>query len=98
MPGRAENIISTTAGLTLDVAINLPRGLHSRPSAKLAQAARQFEAEIRLLTADGEVDAKSMLDILSLALQRNDQVRILARGPQAREALLALAAILEGDD
>lgn len=88
------SIINTDSGLALDVTIRLPKGLHSRPSAKLAQIARQFDADIHLLASDGEVDAKSMLDVLSLALQMNDSVRILAKGPQAPEALREIGNFL----
>lgn len=88
------SIINTDRGLALDVTIRLPKGLHSRPSAKLAQIARQFDADIHLLASDGEVDAKSMLDVLSLALQMNDSVRILAKGPQAPEALREIGNFL----
>lgn len=90
------DIIETERGLSLDVLIRLPHGLHSRPSARLAQAARQFDSDILLINQEAEVDAKSMLDVLSLALKRNDRVCILARGPDARAAVLALQKILSG--
>ena len=54
---------------------------------------------LRILTADlpgtGEADAKSMLDILSLALAENAVFTIKAEGPDAGEALEALQAFLE---
>lgn len=87
-------ITTTSAGLTADVTIGLPHGLHSRPSAKVAQAARNYDADIQLIAENGEVSAKSMLDLLSLALQANDPVRICASGPQAKEALLEIARLL----
>lgn len=87
-------IIDTERGLALDVTISLPHGLHSRPSARLAQAARQYAADILLINQEAEVDAKSMLDVLSLALKKNDNVRILAKGPGSRDALLELRKIL----
>lgn len=90
-------IIETERGLAADVVIRLPHGLHSRPSAKLAQIARKYEAHIHLIANNGEVDAKSTLDILSLALQANDKARLLAKGPDAAPALRELAAMLAGD-
>lgn len=86
--------IKTDAGLAIDVTIRLPNGLHSRPSARLAQTARQFVSDVFLVGQEGEVDAKSMLDILSLALKTNDCVRVVANGPDASEALLAVQKIL----
>ena len=91
-----DDIFQTDSGYALDLAIRLPKGLHSRPSARLAQTAREFDARILLIADEGEVDAKSMLDVLSLALQRDDKVRIFAAGPEAKEAIKAIAALLEG--
>lgn len=87
-------IIVTPSGLATEVRVGLAHGVHSRPSARLAQAARSFDAHISLATEDGEVDASSMLDILSLAIPAGASVRILASGPQAREALCELARLL----
>ena len=80
--------------LTSHITIRLPRGLHARPSARVAQLARTFDADIQIISDNGEVDAKSMLDILSLALKHNDHITLLARGPQAKEALDRLGALL----
>lgn len=87
----------TERGLMADFTLKLPYALHSRPAAKLAQTARQFDANIRLIGENGEVDAKSMLDLLSLAPQRNERLSLLANGPDAREALVALLEILTSD-
>lgn len=89
-----SRIMKTPAGLALDLTITLPHGLHSRPSARAAQAARKYDADIWLIGEEGEVDAKSMLEILSLALKCNDKIRILARGPQAADAIRELYRLL----
>lgn len=88
------NPLNTEHGLLLDITVRLPHGLHSRPSARLAQLAREYDASVLLIAPNGEVDAKSTLDLLSLALQTNDHVKILSSGPQAREALFAVARLL----
>lgn len=84
-------IFHNPRGEYVKVALALPRGLHARPSAKLAQLARSFRASISLITENGEVNAKSMLDILSLAAQKNDQLIIMAKGEDATEALTRIA-------
>lgn len=88
------NIIETDRGMMVDLVLALPHGLHSRPSARLAQTARKYKANIRLIGETGEVDAKSMLDILSLAPQNNSHIQLLANGPDAREALADIFALL----
>ncbi len=88
------DFIETERGLAVDLVITLPHGLHSRPSAKVAQLARDYDADVELISEEGEVDAKSMLDILSLALKNHARLRLRARGSQAREALTAIAGVL----
>lgn len=89
------NILESSRGLSLQVRISLKDGLHTRPAARLAQTAQQFKANILLKSDSGEVDAKSLLDILSLAPPPNALLTLLANGTDAREALVAMAQLLE---
>lgn len=84
----------TPRGLALDLTLNLPLGLHARPAAKMAREAQKYASEIRLVTDAGEADAKSMLDILSLAPSPNTRIMILANGPDARDSIYGLVKIL----
>ena len=43
-------------------------GLHARPAARLAKEMQRFASSVAIVADTGEADAKSMLDILSLAL------------------------------
>lgn len=87
----------TSRGLAVDFTLKLPSSLHSRPAAKLAQTAREFVSDIRLIGETGEVDVKSMLDILSLAPERDATLTLLARGSDAEQALDALLTLLTCD-
>ena len=89
----AHSIRETPRGLALNLILNLRGGLHSRPAARLARAARQYAADIRCITETGEADAKSMLDLLSLAPPAHAQILLLANGDDARAALLDLGAV-----
>lgn len=92
------NITQTDRGLALDCMLDAPHALHARPAARIAQTAREFKANILIIADTGEADAKSMLDILSLAPQPNTKLRLLADGPDAREALLAIYNSLPGNE
>lgn len=68
-------------------------GLHARPAANLVKAAQGFKSEITLRSGSRSANAKSILDILSLAANRNAELTLECRGedaPQAGEALLKL--------
>lgn len=86
-------IEETPRGLTLRVMLRLRSGLHARPAARLAQEAQRFASDILLICDNGEADAKSMLDVLSLMPAPDDELMLLADGPDAREALQALAEL-----
>jgi phosphocarrier protein len=65
-------------------------GLHARPAARLAQAAQQFDAEITLEYEGMTVDAKSILDILSLAAGQGASLTLRCQGKDAARAAEAI--------
>lgn len=68
-----------------------PNGLHARPAADFVTLASTFDARI---VANGK-DATSLLGVMSLGLDRGDEVVLSATGPQATEAVDRLAALVE---
>ncbi|MCE1255195.1 MAG: phosphoenolpyruvate--protein phosphotransferase, partial [Anaerolineae bacterium] len=73
-------------------------GLHARPAARFIKTASSFDANITVLnqtTGKGPVSAKSLNALATLGAIENHQILISASGPQAGEALSALAALVE---
>ncbi|SMP68849.1 phosphocarrier protein [Desulfonatronum zhilinae] len=62
-------------------------GLHARPAARLAREAQKYSSRITLLSQEQEVDAKSILDLLTLALGPGCAVELKAQGEDAQSAL-----------
>jgi phosphocarrier protein HPr len=71
-------------------------GLHARPAAKLVQTASRFECDIKIRRGDLTVDGKSIMGVLFLGAALGVEIEIEARGPDAAEALDALAALVNG--
>ena len=69
-------------------------GLHARPAAVLANLAKKFKADIRLRRGDDLANAKSVVSIMGLEIGYGDKVNLVARGPDADEAIAALARAL----
>lgn len=70
------------------------RGLHARASAKFVKLAGGFDAEI-LVTRDGQsVDARSIMGLMMLAAGPGSEIEISAEGPEAAEAVSALAELV----
>jgi phosphotransferase system HPr (HPr) family protein len=76
------------------VAVANREGLHLRAANLLVQLAQSFQSRIELLKDEQRIDAKSNpLQLMALGAAEGDQVQIEAAGPDAEEALDALAGL-----
>jgi phosphocarrier protein len=70
-------------------------GLHARAAALLVQTASRYDAEITI-AKDGEVvNGRSIMGVMMLAAEQGSRIDVAARGPQAREALDAITALVD---
>ncbi|MGR0135204.1 MULTISPECIES: phosphoenolpyruvate--protein phosphotransferase [Pseudomonas] len=69
-------------------------GLHARPAAVLAQAAKAFSASIYLHKQTQSANAKSLVAIMALQTLQGDSVQVSAAGEDAEAAIAALVALL----
>src|SRR4029450_11820062 len=72
-----------------------PAGLHARPAALLANAAKKFNAEIRLQRGEQRANAKSVVAILGMEVSHGDRVVVVAQGSDAHEAIRVLVPMIE---
>jgi len=80
---------------SVEVRVRNVLGLHARPAAKLSQEAQKFESGITLVMNNKEVDAKSILDVLTLAAPQSCKLILKADGRDAREALERLGGMFD---
>ncbi len=75
------------------------RGLHARASARLTTLASRFSSGLTLRVDEVQVDAKSMMDVMLFGATLHEKGHppfwIGADGPDAAEALEALALLIE---
>ncbi|HUC11984.1 MAG TPA: HPr family phosphocarrier protein [Stellaceae bacterium] len=71
------------------------RGLHARASARFVKMAAQFDAEIRVRKNGTEVSGRSIMGLMMLAAAPGAVIELTASGPQAAEAIKALADLIE---
>ena len=69
-------------------------GLHMRPAEKFVGLAHRFQSEIRVSSQGRESNGKSILDLLTLAAECGTRLELEARGPDAEQALAALAELV----
>ncbi|HUD53437.1 HPr family phosphocarrier protein [Parvibaculum sp.] len=70
------------------------RGLHARASAKFVQTTEKFEAEVKVSKDGHSVSGTSIMGLMMLAAGPGCCILIEAEGPQAKEALDALEALV----
>ncbi len=68
-------------------------GLHARAAAKLVHTASAFTSEIFIGTENEEVNAKSILGILTLAATKGTPLVVRAEGADEQAAVDAIAAL-----
>jgi phosphocarrier protein HPr len=72
-------------------------GLHARPAKLFVQAATRQPVKVRISAGGREVDARSMLAVLSLGVNHGTEVTLSAEGEGADAALDELAGLLGSD-
>ena len=70
-------------------------GLHMRAASQLVSLARKFQSEIRVHRQGYVCNAKSILDLTSLAAECGTRLDLEACGPDAVAAVEALAVVIK---
>ncbi|WP_211340066.1 HPr family phosphocarrier protein [Solirubrobacter pauli] len=70
--------------------------LHARPAAQFVRAAMAFGARVQVAAGEREVDAKSLLSVLSLGAKGGTTLRLTAEGDDAAQAVEQLATLVAG--
>jgi phosphotransferase system HPr (HPr) family protein len=80
-----------------NVTINHAVGLHARPATLFAQTAQKFNAEITVSFNGRTVNAKSLLNLLSLGIMQGATIAIHADGADGKDALVALSQLVSNN-
>jgi phosphocarrier protein HPr len=70
-------------------------GIHARVAAQIVKVTTQFESEIWITKGVSRVSGKSILDIMTLVCPHGSKVQVTVLGPDASEALNALAILFQ---
>jgi phosphocarrier protein HPr len=77
------------------VVIQNEQGLHARPAEMLVRLAQQFESKIGIVRDGYRVEATSIMDLLTLGAAKGTTLTLEALGPDAQQAVDALAKLIE---
>ena len=75
--------------------LELKNGLEARPAALFVQIASKFESHISVIVGDKQVNAKSIMGMMSLGAIKGQVIEISANGEDEQEAVDALIEFLQ---
>ncbi len=90
----AAQAVTSAAVRSAPVTLPNPNGLHARPAAVLAQQAKLFSSAIHLWRGTASANAKSVVSVMGLSSRQGDRIVVEASGPDAEQAIAALAKTL----
>jgi phosphocarrier protein len=78
-----------------NVSITNSTGLHARPAAQFVQKASSFESEINIIFEGKEVNAKSIMGVMSLGAGKGSEITLKADGDDSKDAIEDLVNFIE---
>ncbi len=81
--------------ITRTVTIINKLGLHARPSALLAKTASVYRSSITLRHGTREVDAKSIMGLITMALPQGTTLTLKTDGRDEEDAMAHIAELFE---
>lgn len=73
------------------------QGIHARPAEQVARAAMSYQSTVELVIDGRSIDAKSILNILTLGAAKGTCIEVRACGLDAAEAAEALAVLIASE-
>ncbi|ADE72035.1 MULTISPECIES: HPr family phosphocarrier protein [Priestia] len=79
------------------VEVKLKTGLQARVAALFVQEATRFTSDVYLKKDEKVVNAKSIMGLMSLAINNGSLITLIVEGVDEKEAMDALVAYVEND-
>ncbi|WJD80777.1 HPr family phosphocarrier protein [Priestia megaterium] len=79
------------------VEVKLKTGLQARVAALFVQEATRFTSDVYLKKDEKVVNAKSIMGLMSLAINNGSLITLIIEGVDEKEAMDALVAYVEND-
>ena len=81
--------------VTLPATVRNEFGIHCRPSSMIAREAMDYPGSITVRTDSGDANAKSILELVGLAVGRGQRVRVSVAGPDVEAVARRFVVLFE---
>jgi phosphocarrier protein HPr len=86
---------NSVIGLSKNVSITNPLGLHARSAAKIAKLVKKARSKVWIIKGKDKADASRIIDILSLAAITDSKLTLLIDDPSDIDILNDLAQLIK---
>ncbi len=83
--------------ITKEITIQNSVGLHARPATFFIQKANEFRSSIWIEMGERRINAKSLLGVLSLGIDKGTTITLNAEGEDEEEAVNALVQLVSSN-
>ena len=78
-----------------EIIVRCESGLHNKQATYFVQKANEFRSNIWIEVEERQINAKSLLGVLSLGIMGGTDIRIVADGSDEQEAVESLVALVD---
>ena len=80
------------------VTVKLETGLQARPAAQFVQEANRYASHLFLEKDGKKVNAKSIMGLMSLAITKGEEIKLIADGADEDAAISSLVAYVSKEE
>jgi phosphocarrier protein HPr len=77
------------------IVVTNEKGIHIRPAGDIAKLVKNFKSTVEIEFNGKKANTKSVMILMSLNVKKGNEIKIIANGEDAEEAINALAALIE---
>lgn len=70
-------------------------GIHARPATNLVKLAKKFDCDLQIKKNEQIMSLKSMISILALGIEKNDEIQLIANGDNEDIAIEEMVAFFQ---
>lgn len=82
---------------SINLTIKNETGMHARPAGIFVKAAQGFQCQVQISFGGRTVNGKSVMNVMTLGLQKGSEFSLITDGTDEEAALLSLSQLVESE-
>jgi phosphotransferase system HPr (HPr) family protein len=78
-----------------EITVTIENGLHARPAADFVKKINQYKSKVELVIGEKRINAKSILNLMSVAINEGQTIKVITDGEDEKEALTFINSFLQ---